>query len=529
MIISNFGIDTHGLRPVQDVHWNPAPAQLVEMAVRRYEGQLTRLGALATMTGKRTGRSPREKFVVRTAVTERSVAWGKVNQPMTPEVFERLHRKTIDCLNRQELFVIDAWAGADDRYGLPIRVITTKAWHALFAQQLFRRPTREQILGTKPEYVVLSAPDCLADPERDGTHSEAYVVIDFSRKIVLIAGTHYAGEIKKSIFTVMNYLLPERGVFPMHCSANVGADGKVALFFGLSGTGKTTLSADPKRRLIGDDEHGWSERGVFNFEGGCYAKCIRLSPEKEPQIYGALRFGAVLENVVVDPQTRETDFDDDSITENTRAAYPVEYIENAVLEGKADSHPSGVIFLTCDAFGVLPPISLLSPTQAMYHFLSGYTAKLAGTEAGVGSEPQATFSTGFGQPFLPRDPMIYANLLAEKVKKHGARCYFINTGWQGGPFGVGKRIDLSATRAMISAALTGELSEKDTQADPVFGLRIPRHVPGVSADLLFPRQRWPDGAAYDAKAKELADRFMKNFEKFPNAPAEVRAAGPKAI
>lgn len=527
MIESKYGIENHGLKPTRAVFPNNSVPHLVEMAIRRNEGQLTQLGALATLTGKRTGRSPKDKFVVKDSTTEDTISWGKINQPFTAEKFDRLHRKTIEHLNMRDLFVVDAWAGADKEYGLPIRLITTKAWHALFARQLFRRPTKTEIIESKPEFLILGAPDCLADPAVDGTNSEAYVIADFARKIILIGGTHYAGEIKKSIFTTMNYLLPEKSVFPMHCSANVGPHDDVALFFGLSGTGKTTLSADPNRRLIGDDEHGWSDRGVFNFEGGCYAKCIRLTEEREPQIYHALKFGAVLENVVVNPETRVTDFDDAKFTENTRAAYPVEYIDNAILEGYANSHPVAVIFLTCDAFGVLPPIARLTPEQAMYHFLSGYTAKLAGTEAGVGSEPQATFSTGFGQPFLPRDPMVYARLLAEKIKKHGSSCYFINTGWCGGPYGVGHRIDLGATRAMVTEALKGELKDVKTVEDPVFGLHIPNKVRGVSPELLIPKQTWADGNAYDTKARELASLFTKNFEKFPTATADVKAAGPR--
>ncbi len=527
MVKSNHGLEHHGLSPAKPVHWNLSVAELVEQALARKEGQLTSLGALAALTGKRTGRSPNDKYVVRDASTESAVAWGKANQPMTSETFDKLHRLTADYLNQQELFVIDAYAGADAEYGMPIRVVTTKAWHGMFARQLFRRPDADAMASNQPEFVILGAPDCHADPSRHGTVSEAFVVVNFAKKLVLIGGTHYAGEIKKSIFTILNHLLPERGVFPMHCSANVGEAGDTALFFGLSGTGKTTLSTDPERRLIGDDEHGWSDRGVFNFEGGCYAKCIRLSREREPEIYNALRFGSVLENVVVDASTRIVDFDSDHYTENTRAAYPIEHIENAIPEGLANSHPKAIIFLTCDAFGVLPPISRLTTEQAMYHFLSGYTAKLAGTEAGVGSEPQATFSTGFGQPFLTRSPMVYARMLAEKIAKHGSTCYLVNTGWTGGSFGTGHRIRLSATRALVSAALRGELREVPTKNDPIFDLRTPTRVPGVPEELLDPRRSWKDVAAYDSKARHLAELFVKNFEKFPDATAEVKAAGPK--
>jgi phosphoenolpyruvate carboxykinase (ATP) len=434
----------------------------------------------------------------------------------------------IDHLNgRGDLFVIDASAGADVEYGIAIRVVTTMAWHALFARQLFRRPGRDALASAKPDYLILAAPECHADPGRHGTNSEAFIVADFRRRIILIAGTQYAGEIKKSVFTTLNHILPDRGVFPMHCSANVGAGGDVALFFGLSGTGKTTLSADPDRRLIGDDEHGWSDRGIFNFEGGCYAKCIRLSEEREPQIYRALRFGSVLENVVVDPDTGVVDFDSDEITENTRAAYPVEFIDHAIPEGKCDAHPKAIVFLTCDAFGVLPPISRLTTDQAMYHFLSGYTAKLAGTEAGMGSEPQATFSTGFGQPFLTRRPMVYATMLAERMARHGSSCYLINTGWIAGGFGVGRRIDLSATRAMVAAALGGSLKGVDTVTDPIFGLHVPVGIEGVPPKLLMPRQTWPKADQYDEKAKHLALLFRENFKKFPDATQSVRAAEPR--
>jgi len=527
VIPNQYGIENHGINPEGAVHWNSSVPHLIEFAIRRHEGWMTTRGALATLTGKRTGRSPKDKLVVRDASTEKTVAWGKVNQPITSEVFEGLHKLITRFQDTRELFVVDAHAGAAPDYRTPIRVVTTHAWHALFARQLFRRPTDEEMQKTRPEWVVLSAPDCLATPDTHGTHSEAFIAADFSKKMILIGGTHYAGEIKKSIFTVMNYILPERNIFPMHCSANVGDEGDVALFFGLSGTGKTTLSADPNRRLIGDDEHGWSDKGVFNFEGGCYAKCIKLTEEREPQIYNALKFGCVLENIDLDRRTRNADFDSAKFTENTRAAYPVEFIDNAILEGYADSHPTAVVFLTCDAFGVLPPISRLTPDQAMYHFLSGYTAKLAGTEAGVGSEPQATFSTGFGEPFLPRDPMVYAELLAAKIKKHGSQCFFINTGWHKGPYGVGERIDLKATRAMVSAVLSGALRDVQTTTDPIFGLHIPRSVPGVDTKLLTPRETWTDKNAYDAKARQLAELFNRNFGKFSSATAEVKAAGPK--
>lgn len=527
MIKNRHGIENHGIHPTRLVFWNNSVPELVEMSIQRRECQLTSTGAVGALTGKRTGRSPNDKFIVKDSGSEKTVDWGKVNQAMTPESFEKLLNLTIEHLNTRELFITDALVGADDQYGIPLRVVTTKAWHALFARQLFRRPTPDQIENNKPEFVVLGAPDCLADPKVHGTNSEAFIAADFTRKIILVGGTHYAGEIKKSLFTVMNYILPPQGVFPMHCSANVGKKGDVALFFGLSGTGKTTLSADPQRQLIGDDEHGWSDNGIFNFEGGCYAKCIRLSAEREPQIYSAIRFGSVLENIEMDPISRVVNFDSDKFTENTRAAYPVEFIDNAILSGAANAHPKAVVFLTCDAFGVLPPISRLTPEQAMYHFLSGYTAKLAGTEAGVGSEPQATFSTCFGAPFLPLDPMVYAKLLASKIKKHGSTCYLINTGWNGGPFGVGKRIDLPSTRAMVTAAMKDELREIETTPDPIFGLHIPAKVAGVSPELLHPRKTWANSTDYDQNAKELAERFIKNFEKFTSATPEVKSAGPR--
>ncbi len=526
MIKSKFELENHGLHPSKNVYWNSSVAHLVELAVSRGEGRLTDRGALAVLTGERTGRSPNDKYIVRDERTESTVEWGKVNQAMTPEVFETLLSHTIAHMNERDLHVVDAFVGADPDYAVPLRVVTTFAWHALFARQVFRRPHRDQMGSMRPEWLVLGAPLCKADATKLGLQSERYVAMDFTRKIVLVAGTGYAGEIKKSMFTMMNYVLPEQGVFPMHCSANVGKEGDVALFFGLSGTGKTTLSADPNRYLIGDDEHGWTENGVFNFEGGCYAKCINLTASNEPQIFDALRWGAVLENVTYHHDTHVVDFHDDSITENTRAGYPLEYIPNAVAEGWVNRHPLAVVFLTCDAFGVLPPISRLTPEQAMYHFLSGYTAKLAGTEAGV-NEPQATFSTGFGKPFLPRDPMEYATLLATKLREHNATCYLINTGWCRGPHGVGERIDLLQTRAMVTAALSGSLIEAETEEHPVFGLHMPKHVPGVQPELLNPETTWPDKGAYATKARELAGLFAKNFEQYISATDEVRAAGPR--
>jgi phosphoenolpyruvate carboxykinase (ATP) len=510
------------------VHLNPSAPALVEMAVARGEGTLAQSGALVTTTGDRTGRSPKDRFFVSHGAARDKVEWGPVNQPFEPQAFDALLEKVRAHMEGRELFVIDGFVGADPDHSIRLRVVAEFAWHALFAKQLFRRPDPSELEGFEPEFVVLSAPSFDAVPERDGTSSNAFVGVDLERKQVLICGTHYAGEIKKSIFTSANYLLPEQGVLPMHCSANLGAGGDVALFFGLSGTGKTTLSADPERRLIGDDEHGWSDNGVFNFEGGCYAKCIRLSRENEPQIWSAIRFGSVVENVVVDEVTRQVDYDDASITENTRVAYPLEFIPGFVPEGRG-GHAETIVFLTADAFGVLPPISVLSPDAAMYHFLSGFTSKLAGTEAGLGAEPVPNFSACFGAPFLPLPPSTYAQMLGERIEKHGARVFLVNTGWTGGPFGVGKRMSLPATRAMVAAATSGALDGIGTKTHPVFNLEVPVSCPGVPDEVLDPQSTWSDPEAYEEKARELAQMFVKNFERFvESVPAEVVKAGPRA-
>lgn len=515
-----------GIRPAAGVHQNLPVASLVQAALARGEGTLAGNGALVTKTFERTGRSPKDKYIVRDPETEERVWWGP-NQPTTPQTFQSLWERASAYVSERDIFVTDAWACADPAQRVKIRVVAELAWHALFARQLFRRPPRDSLAHFNPEWAVLSVPNFRTEPATDGTNSDAFVAIEFSSRRILVLGTHYAGEIKKSIFTVLNYLMPQRAVLSMHCSANVGGGGDVALFFGLSGTGKTTLSADPARRLIGDDEHGWSDDGVFNFEGGCYAKCIRLSAEKEPQIWNAIRFGSVVENVVVDPHTREIDYDDDSITENTRAAYPLEFIPGAVPEARA-GHAKTVIFLTADAFGVLPPVSKLTLEQASYHFISGFTSKLAGTEAGIGTEPEATFSTCFGAPFLPRHPTIYADMLTEKLAEHGARAYLVNTGWSGGPFGIGRRIDLGVTRKIVSAAMSGELEKGDVRQDPLFGLQVPSSLDGVSSKVLWPRDTWEDPSAYDAKAKELASKFAENFSKFEGkVSSEVLAAGPR--
>jgi len=510
----------------EKVHRNLFPAPLVEAALRRGEAELAAGGSLVAGTGKRTGRSPKDKFTIKDAFTENKVAWGSANQPFPPDKFDALYERVLDHLKGKELFVQDLFCGADPQYTLPIQVINEYAWHSLFVRQLFIRPTAEELKTHKPEFTIVSAPSFKADPKRDGTNGEVFVLVNFSKKLALIGGTEYAGEMKKAIFGVMNFVLPERNVFPMHCSANVGADGVTALFFGLSGTGKTTLSADPGRRLIGDDEHGWSATDVFNFEGGCYAKCIRLSRETEPEIYNAIRFGSVLENVVLDPVTRIPDYDDESKTENTRAAYPMEFIDNAMVPG-VGRHPKNVVFLTADAFGVLPPVSKLTPEQAMYHFMSGYTAKVAGTEAGI-TEPQATFSTCFGAPFMPRAPKVYAEMLGQRLREHKAQCWLVNTGWQGGPYGVGKRMSLPYTRAMVNALVDGKLADVEFEIEPSFGLSIPKSCPGVPPELLNPRNSWKDKAAYDKLAAELSARFAKNFEQFDAAP-EVKAAAPKPV
>ena len=508
------------------VHANLSSPALVEHSLARGEGELAANGALIVRTGERTGRSPKDRFVIDTPAVHDEIWWGEVNAPMGSASFDRLYDKMTAHLSKRDQFVFDGFAGADPEYRLPVRIITEKAWHSLFGRTLFIRPTPEELASHRPEFTVIDGCELLADPAKDGTKSGVFVVLNFERKLVLIGGTHYGGEIKKSIFSVMNYLLPKRGVFPMHCSANVGAKGDTALFFGLSGTGKTTLSADPARRLIGDDEHGWSDRGVFNFEGGCYAKAIRLSEEAEPQIYRAIKFGSIVENVVVDPETRRIDYDDASLTENTRATYPVEHIDNCVIPG-VGGHPKTVMFLAADAFGVLPPIARLTPGQAMFHFISGYTAKVAGTEAGV-TEPTATFSACFGAPFLPLHPTRYAKMLGEKMQAHGAKVYLVNTGWTGGPYGVGKRMSIHHTRALITGALGGELDRVQYAKDPVFHFEVPKSCPGIPDDVLTPRNTWADKAAYDAKASHLAKLFVANFDKYRSeATDDVIAAQPK--
>jgi phosphoenolpyruvate carboxykinase (ATP) len=519
-------LDEQGLTGLGRCHWNEPQAVLAEHALVRGEGVLSDQGALVFRTGKYTGRSPKDKFIVREPSSAANVAWGEINQPFDLEKFAALETRVREHLQGRGVWVQDAFAGHDPAHRLPIRVVCERAYHALFAHQLFVRPTPAERAVHRPELTVIAVPDLLANPDRDGTRSEVFIVLHLARGLVLIGGTQYAGEIKKSVFSALNYRLPLRGVLSMHCSASVGEKKDVALFFGLSGTGKTTLSADPRRQLIGDDEHGWSDEGVFNFEGGCYAKCIRLDRLNEPEIYDAIRFGTVLENVVLDPQTRVPDFADASLTENTRAAYPIEFIPNHVPSGRA-GHPRHIIFLTLDAFGVFPPLARLTPEQAMYHFLSGYTAKVAGTERGLSSEPQAVFSSCFGAPFLTLPPRRYADLLGAKMKRHQAEAWLLNTGWIGGGFGQGRRISLAHTRALVDAVLGGWLRNVPYGVDPIFGLSYPQICPGVPEEVMDPRASWPDPNAYDAQARRLAALFHENFARFPHADPSIRAAGPQ--
>ncbi|MBS1913975.1 MAG: phosphoenolpyruvate carboxykinase (ATP) [Bacteroidetes bacterium] len=522
-------LEQFGIQEPGNIFNNPTTAVLVEEAVKRNEGHLVEGGPLAVLTGVHTGRSPNDKFFVREASSQDKIWWGPVNREFPQEKFDALLEKAKAYLKGKDLFVSDCFVGADPRYRIGVRVINMHAWHNLFAQTLFI-PTRKVERGDElfnADYTVLHVPDMDADPEVDGTRTGTFILLDLGRKIILVGGTSYAGEIKKGLFTTMNYLLPLQGVMPMHCSANIGAAGDVTLFFGLSGTGKTTLSADPARALIGDDEHGWSADGVFNFEGGCYAKVIKLSAEAEPQIYATTKmFGTIIENVVFDADTRKLDLDVAKYTENTRAAYPIEYIPG-IAPGSRGGHPNHIIMLTADAFGVLPPIARLTPAQAMYQFISGYTAKVAGTEKGV-TEPQPTFSTCFGAPFMVHHPSVYATLLGKKIQEHGADCWLVNTGWTGGPYGVGSRIKIAYTRAMINAALSGKLADVEYREDPIFGFKVPLHVEGVPDEVLTPRNTWADPEAYDEKAYSLAQQFNDNFQKYAEGtPDEVKAAAPR--
>ena len=518
------GIAAIGFGDVARVNYNLSETELYEEAIRGGEADLTADGALRAVTGQHTGRSPKDKFVVRDANTEGTIWWDS-SKPMSPEHFDILRQDMLAHAAAKTLYVQDLIGGADPENALPTRVVTELAWHALFIRNLLIRPDRETLSAFVQKLTIINLPSFRADPARHGCRSETVIACDLTRGIVLIGGTSYAGENKKSVFTVLNYLLPAKGVMPMHCSANVGPSDDAAIFFGLSGTGKTTLSADPARTLIGDDEHGWGENGIFNFEGGCYAKAIKLSAEAEPEIYAATRrFGTVLENVVLD-ENRVPDFDDASLTENTRSAYPLHFIPNASETGMAP-HPKTIIMLTADAFGVMPPIARLTPEQAMYHFLSGYTAKVAGTEKGV-TEPEATFSTCFGAPFMPRHPAEYGNLLRDLIARHGVDCWLVNTGWTGGAYGIGRRMPIRATRALLTAALNGELKKAEFRTDPNFGFAVPVAVEGVDASILDPRSTWTDGAAYDAQAKKLVSMFIANFEKFEShVDSKVRDAAP---
>ena len=519
-------IESLGIVAPAAIYHNLNPAQLTEHALRRGEGKLSLTGALVVTTGKYTGRSPNDRFVVDAPSVHDDIDWGKVNVPISVERFDAIYNRMMAYLQGRELFVFDGFAGADETYHLPVRVINELASQNMFIHQLLVRPTDEQLKAFVPGFTIIAAPGFKCIPEVDGVNSEAAILVNFDKRMVIIAGSQYAGEIKKSVFSVMNYLLPKQDVFSMHCSANVGHDGDVAVFFGLSGTGKTTLSADPDRKLIGDDEHGWSDKGVFNIEGGCYAKCINLTHENEPQIYEAIKFGSLVENVVMCDECREFDFFDASLTENTRVGYPVEYIPNCVIPGVA-GQPKTVIFLTADAFGVLPPISKLNEDQAMYHFVSGYTSKLAGTERGI-TEPVTTFSTCFGAPFLPLHPSVYANMLGERIKKHGTNVYLVNTGWAGGRAGEVDRMKLRYTRAMVTAALNGELEKAGFEADPIFGVMVPKSCPNVPDEFLSQKAMWKDKADYEKTAKDLAARFVKNFQKYDNMPKNIVDAGPKA-
>jgi phosphoenolpyruvate carboxykinase (ATP) len=527
---ADYSLSNFGLSNLHQTYWNLPTEALYEEVVFRGEGRLTEMGALAVTSGKHTARAAQDKVIVREPDTEDDIWWGEYNRPISQDKFNELFSRLQGFLQDRDLFIQDCYAGADPAYRLPIRIITEYAWHSLFARNMFILPkNREEYRNHVPDFTVIAVPSFKAFGPIDGTRSSTFIALNFAQRLCIIGDSAYGGEIKKSIFTVMNYLLPREGVMTMHCSANMGDDpDDVALFFGLSGTGKTTLSADPLRDLIGDDEHGWSDDGVFNFEGGCYAKVIQLSPSAEPQIWAAShRFGTILENVVYDPTTRLLDLDDDALTENTRSSYPLHYIENAV-PGNRGGHPKNIILLTCDAQGVMPPIARLTPDQAVYHFISGYTSKVGGTEVGLGEEPEITFSTCFGAPFMVHHPMKYADLLKNKIMRYGVNCWLLNTGWVGGPYGVGKRISIRYTRALLDAALGGTLLDVEYYEDPIFGFTVPQSCPDVPEEVLYPAQRWPSEDEYWHKYKQLAARFIDNFKKFaPDCPPEVIEAGPK--
>ena len=526
---ADYGLDNIGLTNFNTVYWNLPTEALYEEVIFRNEAKITLQGPLVVNTGIHTARAASDKFVVREATTEEHVWWGQYNRPFSAEKFDELYNRLQGFLQGRDLFVQDCYAGADPEYCMPIRIITEYAWHSLFARNMFIKPkTADDYRKHFPDFTVICVPSFKALPQIDSTATNTFIVINFAEKLCIIGNTGYGGEIKKSIFTVLNYLLPLQGVMPMHCSANIGKEGDTALFFGLSGTGKTTLSADPNRGLIGDDEHGWSDRGIFNFEDGCYAKVIELSPTAEPQIYACTRrFGTILENVIFDPITRQIDLDDDMLTENTRASYPLDYIENAVAE-KMGGQPKDVVFLTCDASGVMPPIAKLTPDQALYHFISGYTSKIAGTEIGLGVEPEITFSACFGAPFMVHHPAYYADLLKRKILRYGVNCWLVNTGWVGGPYGIGKRISIRYTRSLLSAALSGALLSVQYYTDPIFGFEVPKQCPEIPESVLYPAEAWPNKDQYMNKYRQLAARFIENFRKFEDAaPLEVLKSGPK--
>ena len=526
--VPTMGLDAQGIRTSTKIHWNLLTARLVEAAIERGEGRLAADGPLVVETGPHTGRSAKDKFTVRDAETDRTLWWGNSNKPMAPEHFAALKADFLAALGEKEtLFVQDLYGGSQPEHRVSVRVINELAWHSLFIRTMLVRPEAGELPGFAPDYTIIDLPSFRADPARHGCRSETVIAVNFSEKLILIGGTEYAGEMKKSVFGLLNYLLPVKGIMPMHCSANIGPEGGSAVFFGLSGTGKTTLSADASRTLIGDDEHGWSDEAVFNFEGGCYAKMIRLSAEAEPEIYATTkRFGTVLENVVMDPDTRVLDLDDNSLAENSRGAYPIDFIPNASAANMGPV-PRNIVMLTADAFGVLPPIARLTPDQAMYHFLSGYTAKVAGTEIGV-TEPEATFSTCFGAPFMPRHPSVYGNLLKERIARGNVDCWLVNTGWTGGKYGVGKRMPIKATRALLNAALDGSLNDAEFRTDPNFGFQVPVAVPGVDSHILDPRETWANKAEYDATAAKLVDLFVENFAQFADHVDEgVRQSAPR--
>lgn len=525
----DYGLENHGLTDLRKAYWNLPTEALYEEASFRREAKITHMGPLVANTGKHTARAPNDKFVVREGTTEDKIWWGEYNRPFSTDKFNDLYNRLQGFLQGRDVFVQDCYAGADPEYRLALRIICEWAWHAHFTRNMFLLPqTNEEYRRFVPDFTIIAVPSFKSLPQIDSTASKTFIVLNFDARMCIIGNTGYGGEIKKSAFTILNYLLPLQGVMPMHCSANVGNEGDVALFFGLSGTGKTSLSADPSRQLIGDDEHGWSDEGIFNFEAGCYAKVIQLSPSAEPQIYACTRkFGTILENVIYDPVTRMIDLDDDAITENTRASYPLEYIENAVPE-KMAGHPKNIILLTCDASGVMPPIAKLTPDQALYQFISGYTAKIAGTEIELGKEPEITFSTCFGAPFMVHFPYFYADLLKRKILKYGAHCWLVNTGWVGGKYGVGKRISIRYTRALLNSALSGKLLDVDYYTDPVFGFSVPRTCEGVPDSVLDPASSWPSRDVYMQAYKELAARFIENFKKYEaGCPPEVRKCGPK--